>query len=84
MPTFYIRKQNLLYGTEQQLHKQPLDDSTSLNRNLNRWTITVNCHQYVNVLRNSTLQAAETGNEMCMFSTRWQHSAHSKTDRQTF
>jgi hypothetical protein len=51
MPTFYNSKQNFLYWTEEQLHKQPLDDSTSLNGSLNRWTITVNCHQYVNVLR---------------------------------
>ena len=50
-PTFYISKHNFLYWTEEHLHKQPLDDSTSLYGSLNRWTITVNCHQYVNVLR---------------------------------
>jgi len=61
-PTFYIGKQNLLYWTEEQLHKQPSDDSTLLNGSLNRWTITVNCDQYVNVLRNSTLCAAERVN----------------------
>ena len=82
-PTFYISKQNLLYWTEEQLHKQPLDDSTLLNGHLNRWTITGNCDQYVSVLSNSTLCVAETGNYQCMFLTRWQHSAQSKTDTQT-
>ena len=56
-PNFCISKQNLLYWTEEQLHKQPLDDSTLLYGSLNSWTITVNCDQYVNVLRYSTLQA---------------------------
>ena len=82
-PTFYISKQNFLYWTEEQLHKQPLDDSTLLNGCLNGWTITGNCDQYVSVLSNSTLCVAETGNYQCMFLTRWQHSAQCKTDRQT-
>jgi len=56
-PTFYISKQNLLYWTEEQLHKQPLDDSTSLNGRLNGWTITGNCNQYVHALGNRTSQA---------------------------
>jgi hypothetical protein len=56
-PTFYIGKQKFQYWTEEQLHKQPLDDSTSLYGGRNGCNITVNCDQYVNVPRNSTLWA---------------------------